>query len=209
MVKEMSIDGLENAMKVSIIIPTVRTEAEIAGLIAEIKNTVYYDLDLIVISGMRFVSVNSNIGLDRAKGEFTIICDDDTERYQKGWDKTLLDVLEKLEPEGATIVGARLLNLDGTLNEVNYRNYDLSVEYFQTRTMITACCAFRNTKLRFDENYKGASWNDSDFVKQLGGKSFVVNTVRVTHRNEEKNPLGSKKQKIANRERFRAKWRKR
>ena len=196
-------------MKVSIIITTVKTEEEIEGLIAEIKETVYYELDLIVISGIRVVSVNTNMGLDKAKGEFIIICDDDTEGYQKGWDKVLLDALEKLESEGATIVGARLLNLDGTLHKVNYRNYDLSVEYSQTRTMITPCCAFRNTKLRFDENYKGWGWNDTDWCKQLGGKSFVVNTVRVIHRNEAKNPLGSRRQIIANRERFRAKWGKR
>jgi len=192
--------------KVSIIIPTVRTKVEIAGLISEIKNTVYYDLDLIVMSGMRVMSVNSNMGLDKAKSEFIIMCDDDTEGYQKGWDKTLLDMLEKLEPEGATIVGARLLNLDGTLNRVNYHNYDLSVEYSQTRTMITPCCAFRNTKLRFDENYKGWGWNDTDWCKQLGGKSFVVNTVRVIHRNEEKNPLGSEKQIAESRAYFRKKW---
>ena len=193
-------------IEVSIIIPTVKTEKKIADLIAEIKETVYYELDLIVVSGMRFVSVNTNIGLDKAKGEFIIICDDDTEGYQKGWDKVLLDVLKKLEPEGATIVGARLLNPDGTLHKVNYHNYDLSIEYSQTKTMITPCCAFRNTKLRFDEEYKGWGWNDSDWCKQLGGKSFVVNTVRVIHRNEMKNPLGSRKQIIANRKRFRAKW---
>lgn len=192
--------------KVSIIIPTVKTEKEITGLIAEIKNTVYYELDLIVISGVRSAMINFNMGLDRAKGEFVIMCDDDTEGYQKGWDKALLDVLEKLEPEGATIVGARLLNLDGTPNKVNYHDYDLSVEYSQTRTMITACSAWRNTKLRFDENYIGWGWGDTDWCKQLGGKSFVVNTVRVTHRNEHKNPLGCKEQEARNHKYFKEKW---
>lgn len=193
-------------MKVSIIIPTIKTEEEIASLISEIKSSVAYDLDLIVISGVRSPSVNFNMGLEKAKGEFVIMCDDDTEGFQEGWDKTLLDVLEKLEPEGATMVGARLLNLDGTLNKVNYRNYDLSVEYSQTRTMITACCAFRNTKLRFDENLFGWGWTDTDFVRQLGGKTFVVNTVRVIHRNEEKNPLGSKETIAKNHEYFKKKW---
>lgn len=193
--------------KVSIIIPTVKTEVELGGLIAEIKNTVYYELDLIVVSGMRSIAMNRNIGLDKAKSEFIITCDDDTEGYQKGWDKTLLDVLKKLEPEGATMVGARMLNLDGTLHKVNYRNYDLSVEYSQTRTMITACCAFRNTKLRLDENYIGWGHEDTDFCRQLGGKSFVVNTVKVIHRNEHKNPLGSKGTELRNRAYFRKKWR--
>jgi len=194
-------------MTVSIIIPTLKPKREIAGLIAEIKNTVFYELDLIVISGLRSAPVNYNMGMERAKGEFVITCDDDTEGYQKGWDKTLLDVLEKLEPEGATIVGARLLNLDGTLNRVNYGDYNLSVEYSQTSRMITACCAFRNTKLRFDENLFGWGWMDDDWCKQLGGKSFVVNTVRVTHRNEHKNPLGCKEQEARNHAYFERKWR--
>jgi len=194
-------------MKVSIIIPTIKPESELVKEISQIKDTVYYDLDLIVISGIRGAMIDFNRGLDKAKGEFVIMCDDDIEGYQKGWDKGLLDVLEKLEPEGATIIGARLLNLDGTLNRVNYRNYDLSVDYSQTRTMITACCAFRNTKLRFDENYIGWGWGDTDFCKQLGGKSFVVNTVKVIHRNEQKNPLGSKEQIEKNHEYFKKKWR--
>ena len=193
-------------MKVSIVIPTVKTEAEIAGLISEIENTVAYELDLIVVSGMRSVSVNRNIGMEKAKGEFVIMCDDDTEGYPPGWDKDLIDVLEKLEPEGATIVGARLMNLDGTLHKVNYRNYDMSVEYSQTRTMITACCAFRNTKLRYDENYIGWGWEDTDWCRQLGGKSFVVNTVKVIHRNEWKNPIGTKAQEARNREYYKKKW---
>lgn len=193
-------------MKVSIIIPTIKPESELVKEISQIKNTVYYDLDLIVISGVRCPNVNFNMGLDRAKGEFVIMCDDDIEGYPKEWDKTLLDVLEKLEPEGATIVGARLLKLNGTLSKVNYRNYDLSVEYSQTRTMITACSAWRNTKLRFDENYFGWGWSDTDWCKQLGGKSFVVNTIKVIHRNEKKNPLGSRRQIKKNHEYFKKKW---
>lgn len=192
--------------KVSIIIPTIRTEEEIADLISEIENSVMYELDLIIVSGIRSVAVNRNLGMDRAKGEFVIMCDDDTEGYQKGWDRTLLDVLEKLEPEGAKIVGARLLNPDGTPNRVNYGDYDLSVEYSQTRTMITTCCAFRNTKLRFDENFIGWGWEDTDWCRQLGGKCFVVNTVRVTHRNEHKNPLGSKNQESLNHQYLLKKW---
>jgi len=35
-------------MKVSIVIPTIKTEEEIAGLISEIKSSVAYELDLIV-----------------------------------------------------------------------------------------------------------------------------------------------------------------
>ena len=190
-------------MKVSIIIPTVRPEKEIADPIAEIKATVYYPLDLIVVSGMRSSATNRNIGLDRAKGEFVIMCDDDIEGYPMHWDKGLIDVLEKT---GATIVGARLLKLDGSLAPVNYQNYDISKLYVETRTMITACCVIRNTKLRHDENFIGWGWDDNDFCKQLGGKSYVANAVKVIHRNEHKNPIGSRHQEGLNHAYYNRKW---
>lgn len=184
--------------KVSIIIPTVRTEEEIAGMISEIKKSVSYELDLIIASGNRSAAKNRNIGLDRTKAEFIIMCDDDTESFPYAWDR---DLIEGLKQVGASIVGARLLNPDGNLQKTNYRNFDLSKDFVEVRRMITACCAFRNTTLRFDENYIGSGFEDTDFCKQMGGKFFVANKVKVIHRNENKNP--SKKQ---NRDYFRKKW---
>lgn len=190
-------------MKVSIIIPTIKTEKEIASLISEIKSSIVHELNLIIVSGKRSVAVNRNIGMEMAKGEFVIMCDDDTEGYPYGWDRDLIDALKQT---GASMVGARLLNPNGTLQKTNYKNFDLSKDFVEVRKMITACCAFRNTKLRFDENYIGWGWEDTDFCKQLGGKFFVVNTVRVVHRNEEKNPLGSKEQIVKNQAYFKKKW---
>ena len=193
-------------MKISIIIPTIKIEKEIVGLISEIKGSVVHELELIIASGKRSVAVNRNIGMERAKGEFIIMCDDDVQDFPYGWDRDLIDALKQTK---ASMVGARLLNLNGTLQETNYRNFDLSKDFIEVETMITACCAFRNTALRFDENYIGWGWEDSDFCKQLGGKFFVINTVKVMHRNEEKNPLGSKKQVAKNRIYFLRKWGKR
>ena len=192
---------------VSIVIPTVKTEREIARLISEIKSTVVHELDLIIVSGMRTTSVNRNIGLDKARGEFVIMCDDDTEGYPHGWDRDLIDVLKQT---GASMVGPRLLNPDGTLQLTNCKNFDLSKDFVKVRTIIAACCAFRNTKLRYDENYIGWGWEDTDFCRQIwencGGSFFIVNTVKVTHRNEEKDPLGSKETRAENQVYFGNKW---
>ncbi|GAG88618.1 unnamed protein product [marine sediment metagenome] len=147
--------------KINIIIPTVKPEEEVAKLITEIKNTVYYPIDLIVISGVRSVAINRNMGLEKSENDFIFMCDDDTEGFPKNWDKGLLDVLKQT---GATIVGARLLNPDGKIQPVNYGNYDLSKDFVETITMITTCCVFRNTKLRFDENFIGWGWEDTDFI---------------------------------------------
>lgn len=185
-------------MYISIIIPTIRTKREIAEEISQIKATVANNLDLIVVSGNRCEAKNRNIGLDKAKGEFIIMCDDDIEQFPPGWDKDLIDVLKKTD---ASMVGARLLNSDGTLHLTNYRNFDLSEDFVEVKTMITACCAFRNTKLRFDENYKGSGYDDTDFCKQLGGKFFVANKVKIIHRNESKNQFNEQ-----NRLYFKDKW---
>ncbi len=153
---------------------------------------------MIIVSGDRSEAKNRNIGLDKVKGKFVIMCDDDVEGFSCGWDRELIDALKYTE---ASIVGARLLNLDGTLHKTNYKNFDLSKDFVEVKTMITACCAFRNSTLRFDENYKGSGFGDTDFCKQLGGKFFVVNKVKLVHRNECKNQF-----KEHNKRYFRNKW---
>jgi len=185
-------------MYLSIIIPTIKPEEELAEMISQIKNTVIHELDLIVISGNRCSAKNRNMGLDKTRSKFIIMCDDDTEGFSYGWDEDLIDALKHTK---ASMVGARLLNPDGTLQKINYQNYDLSKDFVEVRTMITACCAFRNSSLRFDENYKGSGYGDTDFCKQLGGKFFVANKVRITHRNECKNQFTEHNKKY-----FKDKW---
>ncbi len=172
-------------MTISVIIPTIRKEKAIAGLINEIKGTATHMTELIVASGNGSAAQNRNIGLNRASSEFIIMCDDDTKGYALGWDIKLVETLVLLN---ASMVGARLLNPNGSLQNTAYGNFDLSKDYCQVRTMITAVCAFRSTKLRFDENFVGSGYEDTDFCRQLGGKFYVLNTVVVTHVNEHKKP---------------------
>lgn len=183
---------------VSIIIPTIRTEKEIVGLISEIKNSVAYELDLIIVSGKRSAAKNRNIGLGKARTEFIIMCDDDIEKLPYGWDRDLIDALKQT---GASMVGARLFNPNGALQVTHYRNFDLSKDLVEVSMMITACCVFKNTTLRFDENYAGSGYEDTDFCKQLGGKFFVTNKVKIVHKNEHKNPSD-----VRNGKYFKEKW---
>ena len=190
-------------MKVSIIIPTIKTEEEIAPLILEIKNTVVHKLNLIIVSGKRSAAANRNIGLEKAKGKFVIMCDDDIEQLPYGWDSDLIDALEHT---GGSMVGPRLLNPDGSLQRTNYRNYDLSKDFVEVRRMIGALNITRKSKLRYDENYLWWGREDTDFCKQLGGKFFVANKIKIVHRNEHKNPYGSKEQETENFAYFIKKW---
>ena len=189
----------------SIIIPTIRKETDIVGLIKEIQDTATCSQNLFVASSDGSAAHNRNVGLDNSMdSDFIIMCDDDIEQLPKHWDKRLIDALEETK---GSIVGARLFNPDGKIQPVCYGNYDLLKDFVETKSMITSLCAFRNSILRFDENFIGWGWEDTDFCKQLGGKSFVINTVRVVHRNEHKNPLGSKEQEHTNRDYFLNKWR--
>jgi len=172
-------------MTISVIIPTIRKEETITGLVNEIKRTATGITELIVVSSNGSAAQNRNTGLNRAKGEFIIMCDDDTKGYPKGWD---IKLVKALELPDASIVGARLSNPNGSPQNTAYGIPNPSKEYCQVKTMITAVCAFRRTKLRFDENFIGSGYEDTDFCRQLGGKFYVVNTVRVTHVNEHKKP---------------------
>jgi glycosyltransferase involved in cell wall biosynthesis len=185
-------------MKVSILIATLRPEEELADLIQQIHETAAHDIDLIIVSGDRSCSVNRNIGLNKVNTEYVIMCDDDIDELPLGWDKALIDALKMT---GASMVGARLLNPDKTLQPVNYKSYDLSKDWVKVKTMITTCCAIRNATLRFDENFVGGGFEDTDFCRQLGGEFYVVNTVKVVHRNECKRPFKQK-----NKSYFREKW---
>jgi len=151
-----------------------------------------------VVSGDRSVACNTNIGLDKARGEFIIICGDDIEQLPDEWDKKLVDAMEVT---GASMVGPRLLNPDQSLQATNYNNFNLQSDYVQVSTMITACSIFRSSKLHMDEGYKGSGYDDTDFCNQLGGTFFVANTVRMVHRNEKKNQFNE-----YNRTYFNKKW---
>ncbi len=183
---------------ISVIIPTIRTVDEMANVLKEIRSTRAPDTEIIAVSGKGSAAVNRNIGLDRAKGEFIIMCDDDVNKYLDKWDTKLVAALCTTK---AKVVGARLLGANGKPHPVNYNNYDLSKDNVQIRGMITACCVFRRTSLRFDEKFIGSGWEDTDFFQRLGGPFFVTNTVKVVHLNEHKNPHDAKNSAY-----FRRKW---
>ena len=110
-------------------------------------------------------------------------------------------MIDALKQTGGSMVGARLFNHNAKHQVTNYRNFDLSKDFVEVKIMITACCAFRKTALRFDENYTGSGYEDTDFCKQQGGKFFVTNKVKMIHRNEHKNPFDVKNGKY-----FKEKW---
>jgi len=168
-------------MDVSVIIPTLEAVGKLSELVSGIKTTAYYELEVIVVASSGSSAANRNTGLDKAKGDFIIMCDDDTEGYMPDWDKGLIDTLEQT---GASAVSARLMNRDGTIHACNHGNRDISKDFVGISTMPTSCCVFRKTSLRFDEGFVGGGFEDTDFFRRMGGSYFIANTVRVIHRQE-------------------------
>jgi len=185
-------------MNISVIIPTLKAEGELSGLVDSIKATAYYDIEVLVVATPASSATNRNIGLNRAKGDFIIMCDDDTEGYPQNWDKGLIDALEQT---GASVVSARLMNRDGSIHACNHGNRDVSRDFVRVPTMPASCCAFHKTSHRFDEGFIGGGFEDTDFFRQMGGPYFITNLVKVVHRQEGKYTSISR-----NREYYNKKW---
>ena len=68
---------------------------------------------------------------------------------------------------------------------------DVNSEVVEVRFAPTACCAVKNTGIKFYEEYKGSGYEDTDYIMQLkektaGAKVVISNRCRVTHKNEMK-----------------------
>ncbi|KKK62254.1 hypothetical protein LCGC14_3006180, partial [marine sediment metagenome] len=136
-------------------------------------------------------AVNRNRGLEEAESDLVVMVDDDIECLPQGWGKALVDVLRE-NPDCVT-VSARLMNPDGTPGPM-LRNPPPTKDTGLTiaGALLTACAAFRNDGLRFDENFLGSGFEDDAYCFCLREKYpngiFLINEgVRVIHRNEMKN----------------------
>ena len=185
-------------MKVSVIVPTIKPEENVMFMVDDLLDKSLYKPEVLVIAKQQCVAKNQNEGLDRAKGEYVVICGDDVEQFPQDWDKGLIEAMEITE---ASMVMPRLLNPDGSVQALNHGNFALTPNYVKVRTIPSAICMFKNTDLRFDENFKGGGFEDTDFCNRLGGDFYVANTVKMVHRNEKKNQFNAE-----NRAYYNSKW---
>jgi len=189
-----------------IIIPTCKTEQEVLPMISDLMfcsrpNTVIYTCEPVS------AAKNRNIGLSRSTSEIVIMCDDDISGFYTGWAKDM--IMPLLISPDIIYVSARLLNLDGSLQNVMGGREDITNPVIDVPTAPSACVAFRKTPVGFDEAYIGSGWEDTDFVRQLKmiqphGRIVINNLVKLVHKNEMKNQLGENFQK--NRAYYNKKW---
>lgn len=172
---------------IDVIIPTCKTQPEIADLAAEILRTAGCSVRLIPTCEPLSAAINRNFGLCEMHGHWGIMVDDDVCEFPQGWALKLSTTV--LTNNTCVLVSARLMNEDGTPGPMTGEpppaaNAGLTV----AKRLPTACIAFLNDGLRFDENFVGSGWEDDDFCAQVrqkypAGKFIINEDVRVVHKN--------------------------
>jgi len=181
-------------MQFDILVPTCKPAHRLEKFISDLLATSYAGADdLIVTSKQVSAACNRNYALHFATAPYVIMLDDDITGFYQGWDIELLKILENSNGD-FSMVSARLMNNDGTPATMMNITPDLTgpLQYVSPGYLPSACIAFRNDGLRFDENFEGSSWEDTDFCDTLHkqypeGKFVIANSVRLVHANEMKN----------------------
>jgi len=177
---------------IDVIIPTCKTAQATAPQVDAILDTAGCLAKIFVTCEPTWSAAqNRNLGLKSADLDIVVMVDDDVCEFPPGWLYHLTGTLET-EHE-CVLVSARLLNEDGTPGPMTGEPPPTaSTGLTVAKRLPTACIAFRNDGLRFDENFVGSGFEDDDFCAQLRQKyptgTFIINEdVRVVHKNEMKN----------------------
>jgi len=189
-------------ISVSITIPTLKTEKEVKKQMIAASH-VSPDCEVIASCIKQSAAKNRNWCIDNAKGDIIIMMDDDITGFFPGWCDILIDAL--FFHKEFSIVSARPKHADGgycpilgdSSNQQKIGEYQKCIHTPATQLNIcgSACVAFwRDCGIRFDEEYQGATYEDSDFCMQMNKKHpdkqiVFANKCDIIH-NEEKKGRG-------------------
>lgn len=180
---------------VSICIPTCREN--VSEQVTKIIDTCYGITGYEVFASCQkgSASLNRNWCLSKANNDLIVMVDDDITGFYKGWVIDLLFPI--LQDNTISIVSARLLSASGGYGAMMHDNGKYCNGYYPPKAdfVPTSCVAFYRTDLRFDENFIGSGFEDTDFCKQMSMKfpdkhCVINNSCKMTHLNEMKNQQG-------------------
>lgn len=196
-------------MLVSIVIPTLKTPDGIVGQLNEIRSKkTNFEYELFAGSHTPLSAAgNRNWCLDRSKGDIVIMMDDDMKGFYDNWVDDLITPLIEGKDK-YNIMSARLLQKNGQVgpqlgNNGKYEAHgDMEVAIHCEATGLnivgSACISFfREDGIRFDEHYRGSTYEDTDFCMEYNKqfpnrKVFINNKCRIIHLGEGKG-RGSKR----------------
>jgi len=196
--------------ELDICIPTLLPREKLQEQMWDIQANTRTSYQIIASCQRMSAAANRNHCLQRACGQILIMLDDDITGFFPGWEQKLIEPL--LADKSICMVSARLANRDGTCgvmcsNDNRLKPRWLEIEPRRDCVLPSAAIAFRNLGLRFDENYVGSGYEDSDFCFQYvamnAGRFAINNECRLIHLNEMKNQPDNN---VRNRKYFRKKW---
>jgi hypothetical protein len=194
-------------MTIDVLIPTINDID-----VSIIEKTVSIANNIFVNKSNNSAAYNRNRLLDKSSADIKIMIDDDISGFYCGWDSDLLGVMGI-----NNIVSARLMtsgNSPAHMNcfDENKGLNDLQDDIIQiwpgeTHIMPSSAFAFIDMGIRFDENYIGSGYEDTDFFRQYFVKYktefYVNNLCRLLHANEMKKQTENLK---INRDYYNKKW---
>lgn len=154
-------------------------------------------------------AINRNYCIDKCdENDIIIMIDDDISGFTYGWDYKMAETLFN---QKIVLVSARLLNPNGSIQNVIGGQHSKKKGLAKVNRCPSSAIAFRNNGLRFDENYVGSGFEDTDFCEEIKRRypkhDIVINNdVCLIHQNEHKNQLG--KNYTKNRLYYNQKWKK-
>lgn len=194
---------------IDIIIPTCKTFKQIKPYLKKIEETINGRFLLLPTCLQTSAATNRNYGLTLSSSKIVIMMDDDLTGFYKGWADQLIKPLQ--DKKDVMMVSARLMKSKSKTGVMMNIKPDLSkpLVTIEDRILPSACIAFCKDDTRFDENYGGAGFEDTDFCFQLNekypDKEYLINNdVQLIHKNEMKNQMGGHYQK--NGRYFHRKW---
>lgn len=173
---------------------------------------------------------SSNLGATKARGEYLVMLNNDTE-VTAGWLDAMLDVFEQFD--GIGIVGAKLLYPDGRLQEAggivwgggeawNYGRNGNALEprfnYVRQTDYLSGACLMVPKEVwsslgGFDEHYAPAYYEDADLAfraRERGLKTVYTPFCEIFHFEGQSNGTsvesGIKRFQAVNEAKFRARW---
>ena len=194
---------------ISILIPTIKQEKELLQQTDEIRESLFdykegEDFEILIQSCKQSAAMNRNAVLEKSKGDYIVMMDDDIQKFPKNF---AFDLIASLD-DTIRIVSARLMTMNNTpATMISFRgSIDLKQDVWINPDGIlpSACIAFSrdtwqgirdNKKLAldtpFDENIPRACCEDTTFCMVMAltfpGAKVAVNTkVKVIHREESK-----------------------
>ncbi len=189
--------------EIDILIPTIKSWLVMRPLADEIERYTMTPHQLVVTCQDGYSAAqNRNLALKVARCPIRIMLDDDICGFFAGWETALVRPL--LDDPSIGVVSARLLRPDGSgrAGPNCADNYDLDTPLIWVNQrndgyigIPSACIAFRDNGILFDEEYVGSGWEDADFccqvkVKYPDAKFVINNAVKLVHINEMKNQFG-------------------